>query len=386
MTRKICVVTGTRADYGLLSGLMRRLRDDPAVTLQVVACAMHLSPEFGLTWRQIAADGFTVDARVEMLLSADSPSAITKSVGLGCIGFADAFARLAPDVVVVLGDRFEMLAAAQAAVIGGHVLAHIHGGELTEGMLDDSVRHAISKLAHLHFTAAEDFRRRLIRMGERPETVHTVGAPGLEAIRALPVPSRAELAEELGFDLGETLFVVTYHPVSWSEPPPERCFSELLSALDGFPEARIIITWPNADAGGRAIIPLLEAYAAARPQQVLAVRSLGQHRYVAAVRHAAAVIGNSSSGLIEVPSLGTATVNIGRRQNRRPRAVSVIDCADDAGAIRAAIMRALSPDFRSSLAAVVNPYDAGPTAERIAAVLTGDLADAGFKRFHDAPA
>lgn len=383
MTRRICVVTGTRADYGLLTGLLRRLRDDPAVTLQVVACGMHLSPEFGLTWRQIADDGFAIDARVEMLLSADTPTAIAKSVGLGCIGFADAFERLAPDIVVVLGDRVEMLAAAQAAVIGGHVLAHIHGGELTEGMLDDSVRHAISKLAHLHFTAAEDFRRRLIRMGERPGTVHRVGAPGLEALRALPCPGRAELAAELDFDLGETLLAVTYHPVSWSEPPPGWCFGQVLAALDRFPDAQVILTWPNADAGGRALVPLLEAYAAARPGRVLALRSLGQRRYAAAVRHAAAVIGNSSSGIIEVPSLGTATVNIGRRQDRRPRAASVIDCADDAEAITAAITRALSPEFRAGLAAVANPYDAGPAAERIAAVLCGDLADVRVKRFHD---
>lgn len=382
MTRRICVVTGTRADYGLLYCLLQGLRADPQVELQVVACGMHLSPEFGDTWRAIEADGLPIAAKVEMLLSGDTPSAVAKSVGLGVIGFADAYARLDPDVVVVLGDRTEIFAAAQAAMIGGRLLAHIHGGELTEGILDDPVRHAITKMAQLHFTAAEGFARRVVQMGETPESVFAVGAPGLEAARCLPLLDRAALEADLGFALGETLLLVTYHPVTWGVVQPEAAFAELLAALDAFPDARVIVTWPNSDAGGRALIPMIEHYAAARPR-VLAVRSLGQLRYLSAMRQAAALVGNTSSGIIEAPSFATPTVNLGIRQDRRPRAASVIDCAEERGAITAAICRALSAEFRAGLAGMVNPYDGGDTAARIITVLKGPLEAFRRKRFHD---
>lgn len=385
MSRRICVVTGTRADYGLLYWLMKSLQDDPAITLQVVVCGMHLAPEFGETWRVVEADGFPVAARVDMLLAGDSTVAAAKSVGLGVIGFADAFERLQPDVVVVLGDRTEILAAAQAAMIGGRLLAHIHGGEVTEGMLDDSVRHAVTKMAHLHFTAADAFTRRVVQMGEDPATVYTVGAPGLETIRRLQPLGRDELAAELGLPLDGPLLLVTYHPVSWAATPPEAAFGEVLAALDDFPEARVVLTWPNADAGGRAIVPLIERYAAGHPDRVRACRSLGQLRYLSALREAAAMVGNSSSGIIEAPSLATPTVNVGDRQARRPRADSVIDCAERREAIAAAIRRALSPDFRAGLAGMRSPYDGGDTAARIHAVLAGPLDTLRRKRFCDAP-
>jgi UDP-hydrolysing UDP-N-acetyl-D-glucosamine 2-epimerase len=367
--RRICVVTGSRAEYGLLFWLLRELRDAPDVQLQLVATGMHLSPEFGNTAHVIEADGFAIDAKVEMLLSADSAVAITKSTGLGVIGFADAFARLRPELLVVLGDRFEILAAAQAAFLARIPIAHLHGGEATEGALDDGMRHAITKLSQLHFVAAEPYRRRVIQMGERPERVFNFGAPGLDQLRHLQWLDRTALETALGMSLQPPLFVVTYHPVTLQAGGPAQPVGELLAALDRFPNATIVLTYPNADESGRAVIGMIDEYARTRAPRVRAFVSLGQPNYLSLLRECSVVIGNSSSGLIEAPALRKATVNVGERQRGRLRAASVIDCAEHADAIAAAIDRALSAEFQTALAQVESQYGQGGASAAIATVL-----------------
>lgn len=367
--RRICVVTGSRAEYGLLFWLLRELRDAPDVQLQLVATGMHLSPEFGNTVRVIEADGFAVDAKVDMLLSADSAVAITKSTGLGVIGFADAFERLRPELVVVLGDRFEILAAVQAAFLARIPVAHLHGGEATQGALDDGIRHAITKLSQLHFVAAEPYRRRVLQMGERPERVFNFGAPGLDQLQKLQWLDRAGLEQELGMPLRQPLFIVTYHPVTLQAGNPAEPMGELLTALDRFPEATVVLTYPNADHSGRVVIGLIDEYAATRAPRVRAFVSLGQRNYLSLLRECSVVIGNSSSGLIEAPALRKATVNIGERQRGRLRAASVIDCAEQADAIAAAIQRALGDEFQAALARVESQYGQGGASVAIANVL-----------------
>lgn len=369
MKRKICVVTGTRAEYGLLYWLMKEIQADDALELQLIATGAHLSPEFGLTYREIEKDGFRIDAKVEMLLSSDTPAGVTKSMGLALIGFADAFARLSPDIVVVLGDRYEILAAAEAAMVANIPIAHVHGGELTEGAIDDSIRHAITKMAHLHFVAAPEYRNRVIQMGENPERVYEVGAVGIDNIVKTPLMSRYELEESIQFALGKKYFLVTYHPVTVSNAKPSDALQNLFNALDCFPEYRILFTKSNSDAGGREINRQIDAYADMRKDRVVCCTSLGQLRYLSAMKHAAAVVGNSSSGILEAPVLKTPTVNIGDRQKGRLRFPSVIDCAEEKGAIVAAIQKALSEDFRQGLEDTVIPHSDGNIAVRIKNVL-----------------
>lgn len=364
-TRKICIVTGSRAEYGLLFWLIKEVAADVALQLQIVATGMHLSPEFGLTYREIERDGFAIDAKVEMLLSGDNASAVTKSLGLGIIGFADAFDRLKPDVVVILGDRFEILAAAQAAALARVPIAHIHGGETTEGAFDESVRHAITKFSQLHFVAAEPYRQRVVQMGEAPDRVFIVGAPGLEYLRRTELLASTELAESLGMPLANPLFVVTYHPATLGSLPPEEAFRELLSALEEFPDATIVFTYPNADTGGRSLVRLIDRFVAQHAERVKAFVSLGQRRYLSLMHASDVVVGNSSSGLIEAPALKKPTVNIGDRQKGRIKARSIIDAEEKREDIVAAIRWALSPTFRESLANMEPPYGGGDTAERI---------------------
>jgi UDP-hydrolysing UDP-N-acetyl-D-glucosamine 2-epimerase len=382
--RKICVVTGSRAEYGILYWLLRDIADDPDLCLQLVATGMHLSPEFGLTYRTIEADGFVIDRKVELLLSSDTPAGITKSVGLGVIGFADAFADLAPDLVVVLGDRFEIFAAAQSAFLAGIPLAHIAGGEVTEGAVDEGLRHAMTKMARLHFVSTEAYARRVIQLGEAPDSVFNVGAPGLDSFKRLSLLDRTALSQALGFDLGECFLLVTYHPATLGDESPAVGMEALFDALDRLPQCKVVLTKPNADAGGRVLIDLIDRFAAERPDRVYATTSLGQLRYLSAMKLAAAVVGNSSSGLIEAPSAGKPTVNIGVRQDGRIKANSVIDCADDADAIAEAISRALSPELQAAAAAVASPFGDGCTAPRIKHILkTSDLHRHAIKRFYD---
>jgi len=368
MSRKVCVVTGTRAEFGLMRLLMQQIADAPDLDLQVLATGMHLSPEFGLTYREIEQAGFAIDARVEMLLSADSSSAVTKSMGLGLIGFADAYARLRPDLIVVLGDRFEIFAAAAAALIAGIPIAHLHGGETTEGAFDEAIRHSVTKMSHLHFVAAEEYRRRVIQLGEQPERVFLVGGLGIDAIKQIEPLGRAELEASLDFTFGPRNLLVTFHPVTLEGQSSSQQMAELLMALDTQADTHIIFTMPNADTGGRELIELVEAYVATRPH-TRAYTSLGQLRYLSCMRVVDAVVGNSSSGLAEAPSLGVATVNIGDRQKGRLSAASVIDCAPDREAIIAALQSALAPEFQAKLPYVDNPYGNGGASNKIVDIL-----------------
>jgi UDP-N-acetylglucosamine 2-epimerase (non-hydrolysing) len=380
--RKIAVFTGTRAEYGLLYWLMKRIQASERLALQLLVSGTHLSPEFGNTWRQIEADGFSIDAKVDMLVSADSAVGVVKSMGLGAIGFADALERMAPDVLVVLGDRYETLTVVQTALVLRIPVAHLHGGEITEGAYDDAFRHAITKMSTLHFTSTELYRKRVIQMGEAPATVFNVGALGLDHLLHQTPMGAAELAADLDFDTTKAYFVVTYHPATQSAEDPAGTAKELLTALEHFPNQHLLLTYPNGDNGGRAIIAVLEAYAAAHPGRATAVPSLGFRRYLGALARASAVIGNSSSGIIEAPSFGVPTVDIGARQGGRLAAASVIHCDPTAAAIQAAIAQAISPAFRAACSGVVNPYGRGDAAGRIVQVIEA-WAPGPAKRFHD---
>ena len=340
--RKVCVVTGSRAEYGLLYWLLKEIQKNAFLTLQLAVTGMHLSPQFGLTVREIEADGFVPDAKIEMLISSDTPTAIAKSIGLGVIGFAGALEQLRPDLLVVLGDRFEIFAAVQAAMCARIPIAHIHGGELTEGAIDDAIRHAITKMSHLHFVAAEEYRKRVIQLGEAPTRVWNVGSLGVEAIQRLKLMSRYALSKSVGFDLSKPYFLVTYHPVTLCSPQERGGVDSLLSALQAFPEHRILITGINADANNSEIRQSIAEFSSRHVRRVHCVMSLGQQRYLSAMRYADAVIGNSSSGLIEAPVLNVPTVNIGARQRGRIRALTVIDVPENEKAIIGGIRRALS--------------------------------------------
>jgi UDP-N-acetylglucosamine 2-epimerase (non-hydrolysing)/GDP/UDP-N,N'-diacetylbacillosamine 2-epimerase (hydrolysing) len=368
----------------LLYWLLQEIRADADLELQLAVTGAHLSPEFGSTYQAIEADGFRIDAKVEMLLSGDTPSAVAKSIGLGVIGFADAFVTLRPDIVVVLGDRFEILAAVQTAMVMGIPTGHISGGEITEGAVDDSIRHAITKMAHFHFVANDNYRRRVVQMGEIPEHVINCGDPGLDNFRRLTLLSRSELETSLGMQLRQWVFLVTYHPVTAGATNSEQSTRELLAALDKFPAASVIMTKTNADVGGRVIGRLLEEYAARWPGRVFLTPSLGQLRYLSAMKHCDAVIGNSSSGIVEAPALPKPTINIGRRQHGRLRALSILDCEDNRQSIEQAIRQALSSDFQAVLSQTRSLYGDCDASLKIKDYLkSAPLESATVKRFID---
>ncbi len=384
MLRKICVVTGTRAEYGLLSRLMSTIQNTQTLQLQVIACAAHLSAKHGMTVNQILADGFQVDARVEMLEEGDDSVAIIKSVAKGLVGFADALQHLKPDILVILGDRYEMLAAAQAALLMNIPIAHIHGGELTFGAVDESIRHAITKMASVHFTAAESYRQRVIQMGEQPDRVFNVGAPGLDLIHHLTLLSREQLAADLNMPLNSPLFLITYHPVTWGTVGGVEALKNLFSALADFPQATIVWTAPNADAQGEAMHQMIKQWMQTTNLNVQLFSSLGSLRYLSVMALADVVIGNSSSGIIEAPALGTATVNIGSRQDGRLRAPSIIDCAESCTAIQQAINAAISEQFRAIATKKVSVYGAGNSAQMMTQVLAQIvLQGLNTKEFYD---
>lgn len=384
MARKICLITGSRAEYGHLCWLAREIADDPDLRLQWLVTGSHLVERFGLTCREIEDDGFVIDEKVEMPLADDSAGAIARSLGEGVIGMSDALGRLSPDIVVILGDRYEMLAAASAALLLGLPIAHLHGGEVTEGAFDDAIRHAITKMAHLHFVAAETYRQRVIQLGEQPDRVHHVGAPGLDNIDNLDLLDLGSLEGLLGFRLGAGYFLVTYHPVTLQSGDPAAPAREMLTALDAFPERNILFTGVNADPGHDAIARAITDYARANPERVLLRASLGAAIYLSAMKHAAAVIGTSSSGLIEAPALRVPAVNIGDRQKGRLRAPSVIDCKETAVSIRQAIERALEPSFPGVLEDTACPYGSGGASPKIKKLLKNALLENfTWKRFHD---
>jgi UDP-hydrolysing UDP-N-acetyl-D-glucosamine 2-epimerase len=379
--RKICIVTGSRADYGLLYWLMKDIQVSPLFELQLVVTGMHLSPEFGLTVNLIEEQGFTISAQVESLLSSDTAVGVTKAVGLGVIGFADVFERLRPDLVVVLGDRFEIFAAAQAALFARLPIAHIGGGDVTEGAFDEAIRHSISKISHLHFVTNRDAASRLARLGENQAHIFNVGSPGLDHLHRGHLPDRATLQCELGFRFREKNFLITFHPVTLDKMPSEQQMEILLRALDECgPDVGLIFTLPNADTNGRVLIQRVEEYVSRRAN-AKAYTSLGQERYLGTMAIADVVIGNSSSGLYEAPSLRTPTVNIGSRQRGRLKAASVYDCPPEREAIGKAIAQALAFGRQD----VENPYQRGDCAELIINELgrIDDYSSLTMKRFFD---
>ena len=383
--RKICVVTGSRAEYGLLKGLMRLIDQDSGLQLQVIATNMHLSPEFGLTYREIEKDGFAIDKKVQMLLSSDTANATAKSVGLGTIGFADAYEDLKPDMVVVLGDRYEILSAVSTALFYKIPVAHLHGGEISEGAYDDCIRHAITKMSHLHFTSTEEYRERVIQLGESPDRVFNVGAPGVENIKKIPLMSKEDLQKSMGgFGLGDKSLLVTYHPVTLENATAAAQCEALLECLDRIPEYKVVFTLPNSDTDGRVIIQKINEYVSRNPGRCVAYPSLGLTRYLSALKYVTAAVGNSSSGIIEVPSFGKPTLDIGDRQKGRIAAASVSHCPATKEGIMGGLEKILSDGFLSAARTVVNPYDGGDSAAKIFKVLKSvPLENIGQKHFFD---
>jgi GDP/UDP-N,N'-diacetylbacillosamine 2-epimerase (hydrolysing) len=368
MSRRICVITGTRAEYGLLRWVMQGIKDDPDLTLQVIATGMHLSPEFGLTYQEIERDGFVIDRKVEMLTSSDTPVGIAKSMGLGLIGFADALSELKPDLIVVLGDRFEIFSAVAAALPARIPVAHLHGGELTEGAFDEAIRHSITKMSHFHFVAAEEYRQRVIQLGEQPDRVFLVGGLGIDNIKRLRLLERQELESSLGFTFGRKNLLVTFHPVTLDAVSASEQMEELLAALVKLQDTRLIFTMPNADTGGRALIRRVEQFVEQHPN-ACAFSSLGQLRYLSCIAQVDAVVGNSSSGLLEVPSFKKGTINIGDRQRGRLQAASVINCEPTRQNIQNALERLYSVEFQASLKLIGNPFGDGGASERVVRII-----------------
>ena len=382
--RKICVVTGTRAEYGLLYWLIKEIQASDKLVLQLVVTGMHLSPEFGLTYRQIEQDGFFIDRKVEMLLSSDSEVGISKSMGLGMIGFAEAYADLKPDLMVVLGDRYESFAAATAATVARIPVAHLHGGETTEGVFDEAFRHSITKMSHLHFTSTAVYRNRVIQLGENPDYVFNVGAIGIDNIRKLDLLSKEALEKELGFEFNKRNLLITFHPVTLESSSAGRQFQELLSALDSLDETHLIFTKANADTDGRIINQLIDDYVAQNDSKALAFTSMGQVRYLSAMQYVDGVVGNSSSGLLEAPSFRIGTINIGDRQKGRVKADSVIDCGSSKDQIKAAISQLYGRKFKKQLSIAINPYGIGEVAEKIVSIINGiDIENVLKKKFND---
>lgn len=382
--RKICFITGSRADYGIMAPLMKRVRESDESQLQIIATNMHLSPSFGMTVNEILNDGFEVDERVESLLSGDTPSATVKSMGLTQIGMADALTRLQPDICVILGDRYEMLAAASAALIFRIPVAHLHGGETTEGAYDDSIRHAITKLSWLHFASTQEYADRIIRMGENPERVFYVGAPGVDNIRNTETLSLEKLEDEIDFKLGHRYIVATYHPVTNGEGSGNKQILDFLKALEEVlaKEYKVLFTMPNSDTGGALIGNRIRDWGEKHHDSVKVVTSLGRKKFYSALRYSRAIVGNSSSGLIEAPSFGIPTLNVGDRQKGRARGESVIDVTDDYESIRKGLERVLSDEYRRVAEKASNPYEKSGTVDAILnGLLKSDLS--GVKSFYE---
>lgn len=383
--RRICFITGTRAEYGIMSSLMKLLRDTEGVRLQIIATNMHLSARHGMTVREIEADGFQIDARVAMPEADGSPESTVASMGVELQGLAGALARLNPDMVVILGDRYEMLAAASAALIMGVPIAHLYGGETTEGAYDDAIRHAITKLSRLHFTSTEKYRQRIIRMGEAPDTVHWVGALGADNITRERIMSRAELEASLGFETGDDFLLATFHPVTL-EPGEEavqtRALLEALEEVAG--SHKVLFTMPNADTGGATIAAMIEQWGARMGPRVHIVKSLGRERYYSALAHCAAVVGNSSSGLTEAPTLGVPTLDIGNRQKGREAGATVVHCEPEFRSIRQGLAKVLDSGFRDFCRKHPdNPYRCPGTLQAIARILTRTPLPLPPKQFYE---
>jgi GDP/UDP-N,N'-diacetylbacillosamine 2-epimerase (hydrolysing) len=367
--KRIGIMTGTRAEYGLLKSLMQEINKDNDLELYLIVSGMHLSPEFGMTYKEIEEDGFEINAKVEMLLSSDSPAGISKSIGLGVIGFADEFQRADLDMLILLGDRYEALSAAISAMVMRIPIAHLHGGELTEGAIDEGIRHSITKMSYLHFTSTEEYRRRVIQLGENPERVFCVGAIGVENIKKINLMTKEELERSIHFEIDENTVIVTYHPVTLENNTVEEQFLNLLEVLDRNPKIRMIFTKANADTNGRIVNELIDKYAAQNSERACAFMSLGQKRYLSALKYCRIVIGNSSSGIIEAPSFGKPIINIGDRQKGRICADSVINCGYTQQEIQRAMETALTEEFENKARNCRNPYEKENTAANIISVI-----------------
>lgn len=383
--RKICVVTGTRAEYGLLSRLIRMINESERTQLQLIATNMHLSPTYGETYKEIEADGFKIDRKLPIIEEGKNDTVATlKSMAKAVAGFADAYNELKPDMIVVLGDRYEILAAAIAALIEKIPIAHIHGGEVTEGAYDDAIRHSITKMSHLHFPSIEPYRKRIIQMGEDPERVFTVGAIGVENIKRIPLLSKEETEQSIGFALDKNTILVTYHPVTLGPDSMKRDIDDFISVLDDNKYLRIIFTMPNSDNGSEVIVDAIYKFVSNNKNRAVAFKSLGLKRYLSVMKEVGAVVGNSSSGIVEVPSFGVPTLNIGDRQKGRLAAESVVNCGTDKESIRDGLSKVLSTEFQDFCKTVENPYGKENTAEEIFKVISSyPLDNIIQKHFYD---
>lgn len=381
--KKICVVTGTRADYGLLKWVMEGIVASTRLELQLIVTGMHLSPEFGLTVNAIENDGFVADKKIDILLSSDTPVAISKSTGLGIIGFSEAFEQLQPDLLILLGDRFEIFAAATAALFSKIPIAHLHGGETTQGAFDEAIRHSITKMSHYHFVSAKAYRNRVIQLGEDPDKVFEVGGLGVDTIRKTNLLTKEELEKQLGLKFLKRNLLVTFHPITLSHESSDDQFIQILEALDQLQQTLIIFTLPNADTESRSLIKLVQAFCDKKPNANFFV-SLGSLRYLSCVKCVEGIVGNSSSGLLEAPTLKTGTINIGDRQKGRLQSTSVINCNAQKEDILKAIETLFSNKFQESLATTINPYgDGGASSKIIEIVERLDLNHSMDKKFHD---
>lgn len=367
--KKICVVTATRAEYGLLKPLMELIRNSAKLELQVIATGAHLSSEFGYTYKQIEADGFPIDEKLEILLSSDTPAGIVKTMGLALNGMADILPRIAPDLLILLGDRYEMLAIASASMMFKIPIAHIHGGEITEGAYDDAIRHAITKMSHLHFTSTDEYKNRVIQMGENPDTVFNVGAIGLDNIKNLKLLTKTELETNLDIRFKTYNYQITFHPETLAQISSKEQFQVLLQAIDKQQDSFFVFTKANADADGRIINQMIDKYVAEHPDKSAAYASLGTLRFLSLVKFCTAIVGNSSSGILEAPSLGTPTINIGDRQRGRIQAASVVNVACEEKEILYGFEVIRMESFQANLGHIESPYDQGGAAEQIINVM-----------------
>lgn len=385
MKRKICVITGTRAEFGLLRMLMQQVHDANDCELQVVATGMHLSLRYGLTYKEIEQAGFKIDYKVDMELNSDNAISITKSIGIGTIGFSDAYATLKPDLIIVLGDRFELISAVTAALVACIPVAHLHGGEITEGAFDDAIRHSITKMSHLHFVAAPEYARRVTQLGEDPKKVFLVGGLGADAIKNIKLLTREQLETALDFKFGKKNLLVTFHPVTLASQSSSHEMSALLDVLGNLNETQLIFTMPNADTGTRELTEMVDDFVACHPN-ARAYTSLGQLKYLSCMQFVDGVVGNSSSGISEAPSMCIGTVNIGDRQKGRLSANSVIHCMPESDSIQRALSKLYDPEFKATLKDMVNPYGNGGASKKIFEIIRNYPLNGILKKsFYDFP-
>ena len=382
--RKICVVTGTRAEYGLLRWLMDGINKSMKLDLQIVATGMHLSPEFGLTYQEIENDGFKIDKKIEILLSADTPSSISKSTGLGLIGFANTFYELNPDIVIVLGDRYEVLAASLSAMFENIPIAHIHGGETTAGAFDEAIRHSITKMAWWHFVATAEYKKRVIQLGENPGRVFNVGGLGVDAIKKTNLLTKNDLMRKTGIKFGKKNLLITYHPVTLENKTSQQDFKSLLDVLSEIKDIYLIFTMPNADSDGRIIKKMINDFVFNQSERSISFTSMGSLNYLSTLQYIDGVIGNSSSGLAEAPTFKIGTINIGDRQKGRLKAESVIDCEPTKKSIKLAIDKLYGHKFQKDIHSVQNPYGDGDAIEKIMSILSNKPIPEDMKKdFYD---